>query len=376
MSKAIENATGISFDAKNKNGDTLVGVAARFKDAGFVKLNIYAVAFYVDEKAAEKALGKYGGQKAEDLAKDQKFFRDIVAADFRRSFSAVFHRDLEGDLLQGMIDRALKSRVDDESAIEEFKGAFPGGLAKGDTVTVDINKAKVTVTVNGGKKDIKSQSLANGLQNAYFDDKCLNLELRAKLVEDFADVLGGPAPFTVLRSQTEFQVGGPKPRSGYLFKYVPANQRQGKSGWKRRWFDLRQTFVVFKKEPQDENERGFIDLKSSRIEFEGIQETANGTFASLVIKSTTPTGERWYRLSETPAVLESWHQALLESVRYAKGDWNDESEMQPTPAPADSDSPNPREDPLGFFKHQYETEPKNVVIAGAVAVLAVIVLFY
>ncbi|GBF94321.1 hypothetical protein Rsub_06943 [Raphidocelis subcapitata] len=176
-----ESATGVAFPdnlcvLSNKHCPGLAGVGVRAKRIlGLKNINVYALGLYVDAHGAKRALHKWKGCSADDLACNQKAFDALVSSEsFERSLRLVisfgalkrqqFIHALE-ERLAPALKKAGKSEV-----MPQFERLFDGVTFKKGTL-VDFSasgKGKLITKIDGKQVGaIESPELVRALFDIY-----------------------------------------------------------------------------------------------------------------------------------------------------------------------------------------------------------------
>jgi len=106
------------------------GGGTRFK---FGVAKVYALALYVDTRAAASALKPYAGVKASKLQKDESFYGKIVNGRFPRSMLLTFHRTVDADAIANALRDALSKKLP-AKVVSDFQAAL--GKVTGNSIAV------------------------------------------------------------------------------------------------------------------------------------------------------------------------------------------------------------------------------------------------
>jgi hypothetical protein len=175
-----EPRTGVSFPLKE--GDmTLLGIGVRTKT--FLKVRVYAAAFYVGDHALAGPLAVHRGRTGTPA-----FFRDLVSGDFPKLMVLHFVRDVSTAQIQESLREALAGA--DPTRREAFISYF-GDTRSGEEYRLRwVAGGTLEVTVAGkGKPPIPDRAFAAAAFGAWLGDQAVQADLKRDLVSRAAEVL-------------------------------------------------------------------------------------------------------------------------------------------------------------------------------------------
>jgi hypothetical protein len=176
--KIVEKETKKSFDAVLEGADgntlTLTGVGCRKKSAFNVK--VYAIAHWIDAKAAAEALSSWKGRSAKDLIGDQSFYDALVSADVEKRLRLIFVHKAKGKQVREGFDDSLP----DTPEAKQFLAMFQANLKDGDVLDIHWLPGG-TIEVHEKGKRIgaieKNPTLAQDVWKMYFAKKVVDKHL-------------------------------------------------------------------------------------------------------------------------------------------------------------------------------------------------------
>ena len=83
---------------------------------GFVSIQVYSLAFYVDKDGARRTLSSYRDRSHDDLVGDSEFYTALVKAPIQKVFRFTFCRALGKDKIQHAFESALLTRLRGDDA--------------------------------------------------------------------------------------------------------------------------------------------------------------------------------------------------------------------------------------------------------------------
>lgn len=188
----VEEETGIAFartlEAAGGGTHTLVGTGVREKTV--FNVNVYAIGYYVDVKAAVAALGKYQELKAERIEKNKEFAQSILTADYGKTIRLVLARDVDAEDMREAFEDQLQPRLKAKSKPEDleqtqklmaaFRGYFGENMKEGDSVVFTWQPGgKLHTTVNGVEKAaLESHTLCWALFDVYLGPDAISTSAR------------------------------------------------------------------------------------------------------------------------------------------------------------------------------------------------------
>ncbi|GAQ88583.1 chalcone isomerase-like protein [Klebsormidium nitens] len=150
----MEPATGVKFAKQSVTPGSdeleLLGAGVREKKVVLVNVKVYAVAFYVGDRGIHK-LGPWRHTSADQLKKDENFYKLLADGDFAKQLQIVLARDVTGDQFYGALEEALAPRVaaagagaDGQAAMGQFGNVFKGkSLKKGTGIFLSFEKPDI-----------------------------------------------------------------------------------------------------------------------------------------------------------------------------------------------------------------------------------------
>lgn len=182
----VEKATGTEFKAviQNESNNICVGTGLRTKRVLFKDVQVYAAAFYLDEKSLAE-LKNHQGDVIKEMV-EGKYAR-IVTMTFLRDVSAekLKERFLEG-LKDTMPNPSQKSKEELDAFLKTMKD-----VKKGDEITIYFGyysagelKPNLVATKN---YVVENKELSAGLLYLWFDDKPASPDLKKAVIKS----LGG-----------------------------------------------------------------------------------------------------------------------------------------------------------------------------------------
>jgi hypothetical protein len=168
-----EPRTGVSFPVKE--GDmTLLGVGVRTKT--FLKVKVYAAAFYVADSAVTGPLAAHRGQPVTPA-----LYRDLVWGDFPKLMVLHFVRDVTTAQIQESLREALAKA--DPARREAFIAYF-GDTRAGEEYRIRWAPGGILETTAAGKvkPPIPDKNFAAAAFGAWLGDDAVQQDLRRALV--------------------------------------------------------------------------------------------------------------------------------------------------------------------------------------------------
>ncbi len=177
--KIKESQTGESFDAQVQGATpgvtlTCTGAGCRKKTAFAVK--VYAIAHWIDREGARKPLSEWQGKSGADLAKDQRFYDALSAADVEKRLGLVFVRDLEAEKIRDAFKESLSFSYPNglSANAEKFLALFTAHVKKGQSIELrSLPGGVIEVQQNGaalGKLGADPE-LSKAVWAIYFHEK-------------------------------------------------------------------------------------------------------------------------------------------------------------------------------------------------------------
>jgi hypothetical protein len=183
--KIKEPASGVEFDATDRDGLKLLGAGVR----RMMVFNVYALALYVPGDKLEKELG--GKTDPESL------YRAVIYGTFKKRALLHFVRGIGGDKVRDAFRASLEGNMAAEdlaaekATLERFYDIMAsGGVSDGDVFEFVTEGSKVRVTK--GSKEIFSADtvrLARGLWMGWFGANPVCPKLKAALVSRVKEVV-------------------------------------------------------------------------------------------------------------------------------------------------------------------------------------------
>jgi Chalcone isomerase-like len=169
----IEPRTEVSFPV-HEDGMTLLGVGVRTKT--FLKVKVYATAFYVDDAALAGPLTVHRGRVG-----TPEFYRDLVWGDFRKAIVMVFVRNTTASQVRDGFYEALPGV--DRARLDLLASHF-GTPRKGEKVVVRWGPGGVveTTTAAGAKPPIADKPFAGAVFGIWLGEKPIQQDLKRDLV--------------------------------------------------------------------------------------------------------------------------------------------------------------------------------------------------
>jgi chalcone isomerase-like protein len=171
--EVTEPRTGVGFPVKA--GDlTLLGVGARTKT--FLKVKVYAAAFYVADSAIAGPLAAHRGQPVTPA-----LYRDLVWGDFPKLMVLHFVRDVTTAQIQRSLREALAKA--DPTRREAFIAYF-GDTRAGEEYRIRWAPGGILETTAAGKvkPPIPDKNFAAAAFGAWLGDEAVQQDLRRALV--------------------------------------------------------------------------------------------------------------------------------------------------------------------------------------------------
>ena len=178
-----EPRTGVSFPVK-EDGMTLLGAGVRTKT--FLKVKVYAAAFYVAAAALTGPLAVHRGRTGTPA-----FYRDLVWGDFPKAIVMKFVRDTTTSQIRDAFYEALPNV--DRARLDLLASHF-GTPRKGDTVVVRWAPGGVIQTTAAGvvKPPIADKAFAAAVCGIWLGEKPIQEDLKRDLVSRAPQVLSSP----------------------------------------------------------------------------------------------------------------------------------------------------------------------------------------
>jgi hypothetical protein len=175
-----EPRTGVSFPVK-EDGMTLLGVGVRTKT--FLKVKVYAAAFYVADAALTGPLAVHRGRTGTPA-----FYRDLVWGDFPKAIVMKFVRDTTASQIRDAFYEALPGV--DRARLDLFASHF-GTPRNGQTVVVRWGLGGVIQTTAAGevKPPIADKAFAAAVFGIWLGEKPIQEDLKRDLVSRAPQVL-------------------------------------------------------------------------------------------------------------------------------------------------------------------------------------------
>lgn len=214
----IEERTEIAFpirrtipaDKETKGSQpTIVELAGMgVRDKYFINAKVYAFGWYVEPKAARKALTPWIGKTPKEMSRDEKFSKAACADGFMKSLRLVFFRDVDGEDVAEAFDDSLEPRIktaaktmkmkDATKDLATFRAIFDAGEIKdGDEILFDLGPGGRIDTYLRGKSAgrIVSPALSWALQDVYLGmDSIEDNEEKARMIERLPETVLKPEP--------------------------------------------------------------------------------------------------------------------------------------------------------------------------------------
>ncbi|MHC4263598.1 MAG: chalcone isomerase family protein [Planctomycetota bacterium] len=193
-------------DAKPGAEEHLVGTALR--DKTIFGVDVYAYALYLEPRAAQANLARWGDATAKQLAKDDAFYTAIYAGEpIAKTMRLVFVRNVDGEDVAEAFEGSLAPRVrkakdslelgDGTAALATFKGYFSlDKLRKGNMVefSIDTNGRLTTRVAGQVMPAIDSPALAWALIDTFIGDDPIEDKGKRDLVSMVPELLDRELP--------------------------------------------------------------------------------------------------------------------------------------------------------------------------------------
>jgi hypothetical protein len=203
-----EPSTDVEFPVRltvvdKKTTHELAGMGVRVKKKFFMKFKVYAVGFYIDEKAALPVLRKSAADLSVKKLEDSKDFRKALLSDkFGKTVRLVMVRDVDADTMAEAFEDSLwprmkartketKDRTAAKAALDKFRGFFEKEAEEDQVMDFTwVPGGKLYAVVDGKKFPVvQNEALCWALFDIYLgddpisDDAKTNIfgALRAKL---------------------------------------------------------------------------------------------------------------------------------------------------------------------------------------------------
>jgi hypothetical protein len=175
-----ESRTGVSFPVQ-RDGMTLLGVGLRTKT--FLKVKVYAAAFYVADAALAGPLAAHRGHSTTPA-----FYRDLVWGDFPKAIVMTFVRDTTASQIRDAFYEALPTI--DHARLDLFSSHF-GTPGKGQTVVVRWGLGGVIETNSAGdvKPPIADKAFAGAVFGIWLGEKPIQEDMKRDLVSRAPELL-------------------------------------------------------------------------------------------------------------------------------------------------------------------------------------------
>ena len=217
--EVIEERTEIAFpvlrtipadkDTKGSKATVVELAGLGVRDKYFINAKVYAFGWYVEPKAARKALTPWIGKTPKEMSRDEKFSKAACSDGFAKSLRLVFYRDVDGEDLAEAFDDSLEPRIktaaktmkmkDATKDLATFRAIFDAGEVKdGDEIIFDLGSGGRIDTYLRGKSAgrIVSPALSWALQDVYLGmDPIEDNEEKARMIKRL--------PETVLKPETK-----------------------------------------------------------------------------------------------------------------------------------------------------------------------------
>lgn len=185
--KCVEETTGTEFEAviQNESKNICVGTGLRTKRVLFMDVQVYAAAFYLDEKSLAE-LKNHKGDLAKELA-EGKYAR-IVTMTFLRDVSA---EKLKEGFLEGLKDTMPNPSQNSKEELDAFLKTMKD-VKKGSKITIYLGyyvtgQLRPYLISTNGTFVVENQELSKGLLYLWLDDKPASPALKANILK----TLGG-----------------------------------------------------------------------------------------------------------------------------------------------------------------------------------------
>jgi len=178
-----EPRTGVSFPV-HRDGMTLLGVGLRTRT--FLKVKVYAAAFYVADSALAGPLAAHRGHTTTPA-----LYRDVVWGDFPKAIVMTFVRDTTASQIRDAFYEALPTI--DHARLDLFSSHF-GTPGKGQTVVVRWGPGGVIETTSAGvvKPPIADKAFAGAVFGIWLGEKPIQEDLKRDLVSRAPQILSSP----------------------------------------------------------------------------------------------------------------------------------------------------------------------------------------
>jgi hypothetical protein len=187
--KVVEKETKTSFESVLHGADgghlVLTGAGCRKKTAFNAK--VYAIAHWIDAKAAADALSSWKGRSAKDLVGDQSFYDAMVAADVEKRIRLVFVRKVKGKQVREGFDDSLP----DTPQAKQFLAMFQANLKDGDVLDIHwLPGGTIEVHEKGKRVGAieKNPTFAQDAWKMYFNKKVVDGHLETVKKELISNV--------------------------------------------------------------------------------------------------------------------------------------------------------------------------------------------
>ena len=176
----VEPRTKVSFP-EGQDGMTLLGTGVRTKT--FLKVKVYAIAFYVSDTALSGRLAKFRGRTA-----DPEFYRELVTGDFPKQVVMTFVRDATAEQVRDAFYESLPGV--DRARLDVFSSHF-GAPREGDSYVVRWAPGGVLEVTAAGqtKAPIKDKAFATAVFAIWLGEKPIQEDIKRDLVARAGAVL-------------------------------------------------------------------------------------------------------------------------------------------------------------------------------------------
>lgn len=170
----VDPTTGIELPASLENGDILCGVAPYIKKFGFIKVNVYAVGFYVEASKAALELSNFKESTIEELD-CQDFYDKLILGNFRKNWLLIYNRFVSKDQLQNgyreqMSDYVTASK-NGPQALEDFTSFLRDTDQKKKFLQTINPNGMLELNFDGDEHKLVSKDMCNALLASSFDNK-------------------------------------------------------------------------------------------------------------------------------------------------------------------------------------------------------------
>jgi len=191
LADVIEPATGLSFK-DSLNGQELAGVGVREKKIGPVKVKVYGVGMYMDEKSALSDLAEFAGKAVSAVKSNQGFFSKIVSGGYGKTIELKMARTVGSETMAAALAEAVLPRMKGDAAtVKTFEELLVSGLSgdgsalKGTSLTFGANGSSLEVSINNKKVgDIASATLCNAFVDVYLGKDGVSPALKESIAEN------------------------------------------------------------------------------------------------------------------------------------------------------------------------------------------------